>query len=193
MRNYRALAGGLGNNLFQFAYLYAQARKGEIPDIYLQDPKYFEPYGEEIKAMLQEGVGFLPYVALHVRRGKNPALPEEPAYSENPFYVNLSETDYYDRAISMFPDKEFLVFTDDPEYCKQRFNDQTKFQIIEGQTDIEDFNMLASCEGMILANSSFSWWAAFANPNPAKKIVAPKAWYADGVERTKLPDSWIRI
>lgn len=193
MRSYRALAGGLGNNLFQFAYIYAQMREGNIPDIYLQDPKYFDKCRSEIQAMLGEGVGYLPFVSLHVRRGKNPALPEEPAYAENPFYVNLSETDYYDRAIALFPDKKFLVFTDDPEYCKKRFSDTDRFQVMEGGTDIEDLNMMASCEAMIMANSSFSWWAAYINPNPTKKIIAPKAWYADGIERTKLLDNWTAI
>ena len=36
------LSGRLGNQMFQFAYLYAQEREGNIPDIYLQDEKYFE-------------------------------------------------------------------------------------------------------------------------------------------------------
>ena len=66
---------------------------------------------------------------------------------------------------------------------------------MEGGTELEDFNTLASCDGIIGANSSFSYWAAYLNPNPAAKIVFPsvKNWYSDGVERTKCPESWIRI
>lgn len=54
---------------------------------------------------------------------------------------------------------------------------------------------MASCKGHIMANSSFSWWAAFLNPNEDKKIVAPKQYYADGIQRTVYPDDegWIII
>jgi hypothetical protein len=184
--------GGLGNNLFQFAYLYARVKDGIIPDLYLQDPKYFEQCAEEVKGLLQDGIGFIPFVSIHVRRGTNEANPNEPAYADNPFYVNLSDTDYYEKAIEMFPKKNFLVFSDDIEFCKTKFTGD-RFQFIEDQTEVEDLNMMASCESNIIANSSFSWWAAFLNPNPIKTVVAPKHWHPDEVERTRCPDNWIRL
>ena len=42
------LFGRLGNQMFQYAYIYAQMKRGLIPDIYLQDPKYFEDFRNEI-------------------------------------------------------------------------------------------------------------------------------------------------
>lgn len=178
-------SGRLGNEMFRHAYLYAQARDGVIPDVYVQDPKYFSKYADELRVLFGEGIGFLPYVGIHVRRGD---------YVNNPFYVDLSKTDYYERAIEMFPDKNFLVFSDDPEFCKKKFKGK-KFQVMEGMTELEDFNMLASCEAQIIANSSFSWWAAFVNPNPVKVVVAPSVenWYADGKERTLCLKEWKRI
>lgn len=187
MINYRSFAGGLGNNLFQFAYIYTQARKGLIPDIYLQDPKYFEGCAEEIRALYGQGVEPIDMVSIHVRRGKNPAVPNEPAYSDNPFVVNLCKTDYYTEAMNQFPGEKFLLFTDDKEFCRVTFPD---IQMYEGKDEIEDFNAMAGCRGHIIANSSFSWWAAFVGGG---KTVAPKNWYTDGVERTKTPDNWIRI
>lgn len=181
MISFRSIAGGLGNNLFQFAYIYAKCRENEIPDIYVQDPAYFDKYESELKSIMSEGIGFLPYVSIHIRRGD---------YVNNHFYVDLSETDYYERAMELFPDKNFLVFSDDPTFAKKRFAGE-RFQIIEGQTETEDFNMMASCESNIIANSSFSWWAAYVNPNHAKRVVAPIAWHPDGIERTKVPGNWI--
>ena len=51
MINIHALSGRMGNEMFRHAYIYAQFRDGVIPDIYLQDSKYFEKYAGEIKEM----------------------------------------------------------------------------------------------------------------------------------------------
>lgn len=193
MINIHALSGRMGNEMFRHAYLYAQFRKGIIPDIYLQDFKYFEGYEDEIKQLYGEGIGYLTQVGVHIRRGANPTNPAEPKYSENQFYTNLSGSDYYERAMALFPEENFLVFSDDPEWCKEKFKDNPRVQVMERKNEIEDFNLLASCKDLIIANSSWSWWAAYLCPNEGKKIIAPKDWFSDGVERIKIPDSWIRI
>ena len=195
MRNIHHFSGRTGNEMFRHAYLYAQFRDGVIPDIYLQDYRYFEKYADEIKEMFGEGIGYLPQVGVHIRRAANPTSPTEPKYSENPFYVNLGETDYYERAMALFPEDNFLIFSDDPTWCKEKFKDNTRVQVMDKGDEIEDFNLLASCKGIIGANSSFSFWAAYLNPNPDIKKVFPsvKNWYMDGVERTVCPKDWIRI
>ena len=183
MKDIHLFSGRLGNEMFRHAYIYSQMKDGVIPDVYLQDLKHFEKYSEEIKNIFGEGIGFLPFVGVHIRRGD---------YVGNPFYVDLCSTDYYERAMALFPGKKFLIFSDDPEFCKTRFKGEN-LQVMENGTELEDFNTLASCESVIIANSSFSWWAAYLCPNPAKQIIAPKEWHPDGAERTKLPKEWIRI
>lgn len=177
--------GRFGNRLFQSAYLYSQFKDGIIPDYYLQDPKYFDKYKEDIKQLFGGGIGYLPYIGVHVRRGD---------YVNNSFYVDLSKTDYYEQAMAIFPGKNFIVITDDPIFCKEKFKGDN-IQVMEGGTELEDFNMLASCASIIMANSSFSWWAAYLCLNPSKTIVAPsvKNWHPDGVERTVCPNEWMRI
>lgn len=173
------LSGRLGNQLFQFAYLHAQARKGNIPDVYVQSEEYFKEYADEIKLLYGQDIEPISQVAIHVRRGD---------YVNNPFYVDLMTTGYYERAMALFPNESFLVFSDDIEWCKE----QEIFkgcEFIHG-TEIEDLNMMAGCKGIIMANSSFSWWAAYLSKG---KVIAPKEWYADGAERTKKLDSWIQI
>lgn len=179
--------------MFRHAYLYAQAREGVIPDIYVQDFIYFEKYSNEIKKMFGEGIGYLSQVGVHIRRAANPTNPEEPKYSENPFYVDLSETTYYERAMEMFPGEKFLVFSDDPEWCLEKFKDNKDVQVMEKGNEVDDFNLLASTKHQIIANSSWSAWASYLCPNEGHKVVAPKSWYADGVQRTKLPKEWITI
>lgn len=194
MVNPDKIFGRLGNKLFQYAYLYGQVRRGEIPDFYVQDPKYFEEYETEIRKLFGEGIGDpIDMVAIHVRRAGNPINPDEPKYSDNDFYVNLYKTPYYEDAIELFPNSDFLVFSDDIEWCKRQliFKD---FEFSEGHSEIEDLNLMASCTGHIIANSSFSWWGAFLS-SYTQKVVAPdkNKWYSDSIERTICPKHWIRI
>lgn len=195
----RKLFGGMGNSMFKEAYLYAQMKEGLIPDVYVQDEKYFKKYENDIKAMYGEGIGFLPYVSIHVRRG-------DYLTSGKNFYVDLCSTGYYERAIELFPDKKFLLFCKDgqgeeqdkkdEEWCMNYFTPLLgdRFQFMSSNSGVDDFNLMASCSaGNIIANSSFSYWAAWLNPNHAKVVVTPKEWFTDGKERTVCPKEWIRI
>lgn len=195
MINIHTFSGRMGNEMFRHAYLYAQVRDGLLPDVYLQDEKYFSKYADEIKKLFGEGIGYLSQVGVHIRRAGNPLDPNDPKYSENPFYVKLCDGDYYERAMAMFPNEKFLVFSDDPTWCLEKFKDNLNVQVMDKGNEVDDFNLLASCKGIIGANSSFSWWAAFLNPNPDAKIVFPSKehWYKDGVERTICPLVWVRI
>jgi hypothetical protein len=177
------LSGRLGNQMFQFAFLHAQMRDGKIPDVYVQDVAYFDKYANEIKQMYGDGIEPIDQVAIHVRRGD---------YVGNPFYVDLyAHTDYYEKAMEQFPGAEFLVFSDDIAFCKSQvlFKD---CEFSEYNDELTDFNLMAGCKGHIIANSSYSWWAAYVAPF-TKKVIAPKHWYADGVERTKVPNNWERL
>ena len=195
MINIHAFSGRMGNEMFRHAYLYAQAMEGIIPDVYVQDYKYFEKYADEIKQLFGQGIGYLGQVGVHIRRAGNPANLDEPKYFENPFYVNLCDTDYYEKAMAMFFDDDFLIFSDDPEWCKEKFKDNKKVQVMDKGDEVEDFNLLASCKSLIIANSSYSWWAAYLNPNPSKKVIAPleTKYYSDNVVRTKYPSDFIQI
>jgi len=180
MINLEKITGRLGNKLFQWSFLYALMREGKIPDTYVQNYEYFDKYRAELRQIFGEGIGKIDKVGIHCRRGD---------YVKNPFHTDFSETDYYERAMALFPDKEFLIFSDDKEWCKTRF---PNIEIYSGTTEIEDFNGLASCEGIVMANSSFSWWASYLSN---AKVVAPKEelWYKDGMIRCKLLKEWTKI
>ena len=191
MINPDAIFGRLGNRLFQGAYLYSQMKKGEIPDLFVQDCKYFDEYKEDIKKLYGDGIGYLPYVSIHLRVGANPSRPEEPRYMDNPYYYKLVETGYYIEAIKLFPNQKFLVFSDDPSFARTYFEGD-KFAFDDSETDIEALNKMASCDGHVIANSSFSWWASYLSPSRGKTIY-PKLWFADGVQRVGYPQDWIGI
>jgi len=162
----RNAIGGMGNLMFKEAYLYAQVRDGIIPDVYVQDEVYFEKYKDEIKLLFGQGIGYIDQVSIHVRRGD---------YINNPFYVDLFKTGYYERAMAEFPDADFLVFSDNIEWCKRQdiFKD---CEFSEGLDEVADLNLMASCNGHIMANSSYSWWGSYLGYG---KTVAPKDWYSE--------------
>lgn len=193
----RKIWGGLGNRLFQGAYLLAQQAKGEIPDIYLQDVKYFENIKDQIIEIYSQGIEKSDYVSLHIRRGD---------YNFNSFYTNLCETSYYDEAIKLFPNEKFIIFCADRQNEETDVNDRLwciewakskgiDFTMRYHSNEVEDLNVMAGCKSNILANSSFSFWAGFLNPNPQKIVVAPskERWYADKIERTVCPEEWVRL
>lgn len=189
MQNPRSLWGGLGNRMFQMAYIFTKMCEGEIPDIYLQDKKYFQKYEKELKEYYGNGVVKNDYVSLHIRRGD---------YVNNSFYVDLTKTDYYDKAIAEFSGK-FLVFCADRQDGSDDVLDQEwvmdwleskygkRFTLFKGFNEIEDFNNMAGCKSHIMANSSFSWWASFVGGG---KTVAPLQWFTDDINRVTLLEEW---
>lgn len=196
MKNLRAEIGGLGNLMFKEAYIWAQMRDGKIPDIYVQSSKYWEKYKEEIRQRFSSGIGYDERVALHIRRGDYLKVSQ--------FHVNLWDTDYYKKAVALFPkDIKFLVFckdnqgeaqdADDKEWCLKNVPLLgIDFDMYEHGKETNDLNAMASCRGIIGANSSFSWWAAFLNPHNGLKVF-PKQWFVDGIQRTELEKEWKQL
>lgn len=187
MQRLRELFGGLGNTLFQQSFLYALWRRGMTPDLYLQDFTVFDEFREELRVKYGQGIVRSDYVSLHVRRGD---------YINNSVYVDLTKTDYFERAIAMFPGEKFLVFCADRQpgsdddgdllWCKERFKGDN-FIFATGNDEITDFNLMAGCKAHIIPNSTFSWWAAYVGGG---ETIAPKEWFTDKIERVKYPTEW---
>lgn len=181
MRPITDITGRLGNQMFQFAALYSMTKEFKT-DYYCQDERWFAKYENAIRKLFGEGITYDHRIAIHVRRTD---------MTTNNFDVNLSETNYYKEAMALFPNEHFVIFSDDIEWCKQ----QELFKGCEfskGKKDWEDLNLMAGCKGIIIANSSFSWWAAYLNPfKPV--IICPEFEYLDHIERRIRPPEWLRI
>ena len=111
-------------------------------------------------------------------------------------YHPVQSIEYYKNALDIIGGYESLyVFSDDINWCKSnlRFKDMT---FVQNSEDIDDLWMMSLCKNNIIANSSFSWWGAWLNDNPNKKIISPKMWFG---EQTNLnsddisPISWVKI
>ena len=72
-----------------------------------------------------------------------------------------------------------------------------------GQDSWQDMAMMARCDCHVVANSSFSWWGAWEDPSPAKRVIAPSIWNRREIEDHDLyyryrfedivPASWERV
>lgn len=123
---------------------------------------------EKFKAILKHPNS----VAIHVRTG----YLEYKLNSFDPnFYKNFLPPDleYIKKAIELFDDDAlFVVFSDHLGWCKENLTSLNKqFVFIEDQEYIYDFYLLSKCKHAIISNSTFSWWTAYLNKNPEKKIA----------------------
>jgi hypothetical protein len=175
------ITGRLGNQMFNYAFLINYAKTHGITDSYFpQHTEWFSESADYIKALYSQDIGKVDMVGIHVRRDD---------YLDPNRIQYVLPVEYYRKAMDMFPkDSKFIVCSDDIEWCKgQRVFEGCEFS--EGKTEIEDMNLLASCtEGLIIANSTFSWWSAFLNPHRCL-IVAPEKWDRDN-KVFSMPDEW---
>lgn len=204
MVNPDKLFGRLSNRMFLMAAWYAHSKDNNIP-FFAQDEKYFEKYADEIRALYSEGIApnSIDRVAIHVRRAKNPINPDEPAYSDNGFYADLGHhlhedmlDNYYIRAMEMFPNERFTVFSDDIPWCIENFMPiKADIEFSEGKSAVDDLNQMACHKSIIIANSSMSWWSAWLGKHDKQVVVAPKQWFSNPEDEKLIgiPKDWIRI
>lgn len=126
-------------------------------------------------------------ISIHIRRTD---------YVTSNGFHPVQSLEYYENAIKAIGDYDYLfVFSDDIQWCK---NNLTFNNIIfmEGLSDVEDLWLMSMCKHNVIANSSFSWWAAWLNNNPDKKVIAPNNWFGSQTNLNTsdlLPKEWIKI
>ncbi|MEM9235550.1 MAG: alpha-1,2-fucosyltransferase [Verrucomicrobiota bacterium] len=126
------------------------------------EPPAFE---KEENLELEKELGSGPSVFVHIRRG---------AYSPK------LTAGYYRTAIENArgsnPDSRFEVFGDDHEWAREYLGlkgKNVRFHDGDGSDELRDFRLMAACRHAIVANSSFSWWAAWLRPSPNKRVWTP--------------------
>ncbi len=127
-------------------------------------------------------------VSIHVRR--TDYLHQQQNHPVQPI-------EYYNKALELLKDdyKYILVFSDDIEWCKQNFK-YDNIVFVEGNSNIDDIYIMSMVKHNIIANSSFSWWSAWLNSNPAKKVISPTNWFGSALNLPivdLIPEKWFKI
>jgi hypothetical protein len=169
---------------------------------YFQSEKYFLEYRNELlelfkidektNLILLEKYGEIinqDTCSIHVRRGDYLGLQN---------HHPTQSIDYYKNAIKLIgEDKHFLIFSDDIKWCKDNFDFISNKKFISDNLDYQDFYLMSMCKNNIIANSTFSWWAAWLNKNENKQVVSPKKWFGLAYEYFNTNDlycdNWIKI
>ena len=130
-------------------------------------------------------------VSLHIRRGD---------YLRHKNYIGLCGLDYYTAAVEYVkgkygPDINFAVFSNDMPWCEEHILPMLGGRYLSvdwniGMDSYKDMRLMSACRVNIIANSSFSWWAAYLNEHLDREIVAPKKWTNMPVEFNRQMPSW---
>lgn len=96
---------------------------------------------------------------------------------------------YYDRAIKKIGSKGyFIVTSDDIRWCKKHFKKYgDNFIFVENVPTYIDFYIPTLCKNNIISNGTFSWWGAFLNVCPNKRVIKPQYWF-HSFDRRRLSD-----
>jgi hypothetical protein len=166
--------------------------KGDlIIEGYWQSERYFADIADKLRHELRpvftppESAGHLldqvqsvNSISLHVRRGDYISCRRAAAH----FFP--CDHAYYRRATQIMAERisnpVFFIFSDDPGWVLKEL--RIDFPMVlashpESWPAHEDLRLMSHCHHHIIANSSFSWWGAWLNPNPNKIVVAPMRWF----------------
>ena len=145
--------------------------------------------------------------------GKNAALIQKIRTSEVPISVHIRRGDYtlsaegnialpftyYERAIqhckNTFYNPVFFIFSDDMDYARASMPSGVASVFVEHNSDAasqEDLRLMSTCRHHIIANSTFSWWGSWLNPDAGKLVIAPKFWHLNSSSYYPdlLPSTW---
>jgi hypothetical protein len=178
-------------------------------DGYWQSEKYFsgirnvickefslkQPFNQRNQAVVEE-IESDNSVGIHVRRGD---------YVTNPVtnkFHGVCSLDYYHESIRrltlMIQKPHFYIFSDDPVWVEQNLKIDAPTTFVDwngADGDYLDLILMSKCKHFIIANSSFSWWAAWLCSYIEKIVFTPRHWFRDAKINYDdiIPQGWIRV
>ena len=92
----------------------------------------------------------------------------------------------------------FLVFSDTPkdiQWCRENIRadwlEPARLHFSEGHTDLQDMALMSACDHHIIANSTFSWWSAWLDDSPGRRVIAPGRWSSPAASKQMPVDDLV--
>lgn len=134
-------------------------------------------------------------VSLHIRRGDYASNAKTQATH------GVCPLTYYEAAVRYIAERDkashIFIFSDDIALVKDNLKMDFPCQYVDhnhGMESYNDMHLMSLCRHHIIANSSFSWWGAWLNPDVGKIVVAPKKWFANENKVEDLfPHGWVTL
>lgn len=123
------------------------------------------PLASEADRALEHELGDVDSVFVHLRR-----IRYSPRLGSGYYQSSIL------RAAEALPGCRFEVFGDDVAWGRENLefgHHPVRFHEGDGSDELRDFRLMAACRHAIVANSSFSWWAAWLRTPPGKQVWTP--------------------
>ncbi|MBN2313951.1 MAG: glycosyltransferase, partial [Sedimentisphaerales bacterium] len=189
----------LRDNIYLDGYWQSEKYFSSIKEIIRKELTVRRPLGG-LNVNIADAIAETHSVCLHFRRLHGISSGRVDVHGVN--IHGATSLDYYyrciERLVQTVKDPSFFVFSDDPGWVRDHLKLPYPMMVVanNGQDkDYEDFRLMSLCKHHIIANSTFSWWAAWLNPNKDKMVFAPEPWFNEIEHDTKdlIPDPWINI
>ncbi len=132
-------------------------------------------------------------VSIHIRRGDY--LNER----WNNILGVIQGTSYFNNAAKYLEEKVknpcYFVFSDDIAWAKENLKLVNSVYVDhnKGKESYIDMYLMSLCKHNIIANSTFSWWAAWLNRNVTKMVIMPEKWIINEKCEGIFPPEWIKM
>jgi hypothetical protein len=185
----------LPDDVCLFGYWQSEKYFADIAPIIRREFKFGAPPSCENERLLS-WLTSVDSVAVHIRRGD---------YATDPSLESihgLCSPEYYKAAMSWIsariPDPQFFVFGDDLDWATDHLPAASNTTFVDnnrGAASFEDLRLMSAAHHNIIANSTFSWWAAWLNETEGQIVCAPHQWMLDPSFdcRDVLPDDWVAL
>ena len=184
---------------------------------YFQSYKYFQNYYEPICRMIKlddmkENIikkyninpNYLNNsISMHFRLGDykivsdfHPIMPYEYYKKSLSHFKNITDINHDLNILFFCEDEDIDIVTNTINKLQNDFPNYTFERKYSHLEDWEQMLLMSLCAHNIIANSSFSWWAAYFNSNVDKIVCYPSVWFGEkaNIDTSDLcPTKWKKI
>lgn len=187
---------------------FRELKDGTVYTGYFQSEDYFKNYAEEIKDLFQIKDKFIKKfekkfkhlfdtnhtVVIHIRKTDYTDL----------MHLNLGSSDlslpftYFQQLIQKIHTSQniYIFISDEIHNIKKEFANLENAYFSE-ENEITDFQFMLNANTCVISNSTFSWWAAYLNRRPDKKVFCPKYFLGYVIKQEYpaniYPPNWTQV